>query len=144
MTGNPYYTADTKLSATLQIHPFVYNSPPIPPFSKFHPLVSPIHPKGCMCTPVEKHWSKPNFPYFNTQSSFRVASSIFTSQISEWPNMFYFLIAVIQVFTQLMLQQQSLLSYRYWSSIPIFLGATHCSFCSSLQRSRNLWPVRAK
>ena len=56
MTANPYYTADTKLSAQLQLHPFVYNSPPIPPFSKFHPLVSRIHPKGCMCTPVEKHW----------------------------------------------------------------------------------------
>ena len=57
MTGNPYYTADTKISAQLQLHPFVYNSPLIPPFSKFHPLVSRIHPKGCMCTPVEKHCS---------------------------------------------------------------------------------------
>ena len=56
MTGNPYYTADTKLSAPLQLHPFVNNSPKIPPFSKFHPLVSRIHPKGCMCTPVEMHW----------------------------------------------------------------------------------------
>ena len=55
MTGNPYYTADTKLSAQLQLHPFVYNSPPIPPFSKFPPLASRIHPKGCMCTPVERH-----------------------------------------------------------------------------------------
>ena len=58
MTGNPYYTADTKLSAQSQLHPFVYNSPPIPPFSKFHPLVSRIHPKGCMCTPVEKYWPR--------------------------------------------------------------------------------------
>ena len=58
MTGNPYYIADTKLSAQLQLHPFVYNLPPIPPFSKFHPLVSRIHHKGCMCTPVEKHCFK--------------------------------------------------------------------------------------
>ena len=55
MTGNPHYTADTNLSAQSQLHSFVYNSPPIAPFSKFHPLVSRIHPKGCMCIPVENH-----------------------------------------------------------------------------------------
>ena len=50
MTENPYYAADTKLSTQLQLHPFVYNLPPIPPFSNLPSLYLEFTPRGA-CAP---------------------------------------------------------------------------------------------